>query len=187
MYPKYNLHLLHAYRYHTLTAFGIEWMERSTIKFEHPYRANSTQQRQMQFRMKIVRIARQRRRENKSGVPGEKGRKISDFLEAVVVPRLRSPLSFNLSSFHSISSFSPRPSICLVLQTSRSIIPRLPCNEISRSSRIRWYTPMMLILPSPLSGTVFLSISFSFLFSSPLFVYACSVYVRNTPERTVIT
>lgn len=30
------------------------------------------------------------------------------------------------------SSFSPRPSICLALQTSRSIIPRLRCNEISR-------------------------------------------------------
>lgn len=29
-------------------------------------------------------------------------------------------------------SFSPRPSICLALQTSRSIIPRLGCNEISQ-------------------------------------------------------
>ena len=31
------------------------------------------------------------------------------------------------------TSFSPRPSICLALQTWRSIIPRLRCNEISRA------------------------------------------------------
>lgn len=38
------------------------------------------------------------------------------------------------------SSFSPRPSICLALQTWRSIIPRLRCNEISRGIRMRWHT-----------------------------------------------